>query len=221
MALRDETHIPKGGKIPLLGLRIAQLVLAIVILGLSSYGVYWLVYDGDALALSAAVISIVICVYVICASTLAPVMYNYWAILGLDIIAVILWAVSFPILAAQIANSVIYDTGYSYDPYYGDYYYKNKRGMGNQKRATTTWETYRNTMFATAALGGVEFVLFVVTLVILSIRLHRHRKAGGHCVPGGAAPRRNDIETKPQRNTVTTAEQTQPEVYHPPVSHPQ
>lgn len=53
MALRDETHIPKGGKIPLLGLRIAQLVLAIVILGLSSYGVYWLVYDGDALALSA------------------------------------------------------------------------------------------------------------------------------------------------------------------------
>lgn len=83
-------------------------------------------------------------------------MYNYWAILGLDIIAVILWAVSFPILAAQIANSVIYDTGYSYDPYYGDYYYKNKRGMGNQKRATTTWETYRNTMFATAALGGVE-----------------------------------------------------------------
>ncbi|KAA8568553.1 hypothetical protein EYC84_007573 [Monilinia fructicola] len=216
MALRDETHIPKGGKIPLLGLRIAQLVLAIVILGLSSYGVYWLVYDGDALALSAAVISIVICVYVICASTLAPVMYNYWAILGLDIIAVILWAVSFPILAAQIANSVIYDTGYSYDPYYGDYYYKNKRGMGNQKRATTTWETYRNTMFATAALGGVEFHPRNSQYSASSSSQGRRSLCTRWC-----SPRRNDIETKPQRNTVTTAEQTQPEVYHPPVSHPQ
>ncbi|KAB8297019.1 hypothetical protein EYC80_002417 [Monilinia laxa] len=76
-------------------------------------------------------------------------------------------------------------------------------------------------MFATAALGGVEFILFVITLVILSIRLHCHRKAGGHCVPGGGAPKHNDIETKPQRNTATTAEQAQPEVYHPPVSHSQ
>lgn len=45
------THV-LGAKGPLLGLRIAQLVLAVVILGLSSYGVYWIMFDGDALTLS-------------------------------------------------------------------------------------------------------------------------------------------------------------------------
>lgn len=51
MAVANKAHIP-GAQGPLLGLRIAQLVLAIIILGLSAYGVYWLVYDGDALTLS-------------------------------------------------------------------------------------------------------------------------------------------------------------------------
>lgn len=51
MTVANKTHIP-GARSALLGLRIAQLVLAVVILGLSSYGVYWLVYDGDSLTLA-------------------------------------------------------------------------------------------------------------------------------------------------------------------------
>ncbi|QSZ34999.1 hypothetical protein DSL72_007861 [Monilinia vaccinii-corymbosi] len=217
MHLRNETHIPQGAKKPLFGLRIAQLVIAIVILGLSSYGVYWLVYDGDALTLSAAVISIIICGYVIIASSLAPVMYNYWAILALDILAVVLWLSAFPTLAAQIATSVVYTS--SYDTYYGAYYnYKIKRGLGIERRAETTWDTYKGTMIASSAFGALEFALFVATLIILSVQLHRHRKAGGHCVPGGAAPRRDDVESKRKRNAVATAESAQPEVRHAPVS---
>jgi len=38
-------------------------------------------------------------------------------------------------------------------------------------------------MAAASGLGGLEFLLFVVTLVFTSIYLHRHRKAGGHCMP--------------------------------------
>lgn len=174
MTVANTTHIP-GMRGPLLGLRIAQLVLAVIILALSSYGVYWIVYDGDALTLASvsfiyppihsclrltvsdlqAAISIVICVYVIVASTGAPVLYNYWAVLGLDIIAVILWVVSFPILASQIANAVtVQETCDSYYDYC--YYYKHKRGLGLEKRAETTWETYKSVMIATSALGGLE-----------------------------------------------------------------
>ncbi|TGO30442.1 hypothetical protein BPAE_0005g00360 [Botrytis paeoniae] len=216
MTVANRTHIP-GARGALLGLRIAQLVLAVIILALSSYGVYWLVYDGDALTLASAAISIVICVYVIVASTGAPVLYNYWAILGLDIIAVILWVVSFPILASQIANAItVEDTCTSY---YYCYYYKRKRGLGLEKRAETTWETYKNVMIATSALGGLEFVLFAITLIILGINLHRHRSAGGHCQPGAAAPRQVDFEEKQQRNVTAPAEPSQPEVYNPPVIH--
>jgi hypothetical protein len=35
----------------LLGLRIAQLVVAVAVLGLSAYGVYWLAFDGDEITL--------------------------------------------------------------------------------------------------------------------------------------------------------------------------
>ncbi|KAF7880847.1 uncharacterized protein EAF02_006738 [Botrytis sinoallii] len=216
MTVANKTHIP-GARGALFGLRIAQLVLAVIILALSSYGVYWLVYDGDALTLASAAISIVICVYVIVASTGAPVLYNYWAILGLDIIAVILWVVSFPILASQIANAITVD--YSCDSYYSCYYYKHKRGLGLEKRAETTWETYKGVMIATSALGGLEFVLFSITLIILGINLHRHRSAGGHCQPGAAAPRQVDFEEKQQRNVTAPAEPSQPEVYNPPVTH--
>ncbi|KAF7879340.1 hypothetical protein EAF04_000536 [Stromatinia cepivora] len=221
MAVADKTHIP-GAKTPLLGLRIAQLVLAIIILGLSAYGVYWLVYDGDALTLASAVISIVICIYVIAASTGAPAIYNYWAVLGLDIVAVILWVVSFPILASQIATAVTYYDDYTCGYYYYYYYgcsYKHKRGLGAEKRAETTWETYKRIMIATAALAGIEFVLFAITLIILAINIHRHRNAGGHCMPGSAAPRQNEIEPETQHNATATVEQSQPEVYHPPISH--
>lgn len=80
-------------------------------------------------------------------------MYNYWAILGLDILAVILWVVSFPILASQIANAIaVEDTCSTY--YDGYCYYKHKRGL--EKRAETTWETYKNVMIVTSALAGVE-----------------------------------------------------------------
>ncbi|KAF7948934.1 hypothetical protein EAE96_008114 [Botrytis aclada] len=218
MTVANKTHIP-GARGALFGLRIAQLVLAVIILALSSYGVYWLVYDGDALTLASAAISIVICVYVIVASTGAPTLYNYWAILGLDIIAVILWVVSFPILASQIANAItVEDSCSSY--YYGYcYYYKHKRGLGLQRRAETTWETYKSVMIATSALGGLEFVLFATTLIILGINLHRHRSAGGHCQPGAVAPRHIDLEEKQQRNVTAPVDQSQPEVYNPPAIH--
>lgn len=89
--------------------------------------------------------------------TVAPVIYNYWAVLGLDIVAVILWIVSFPILASQIANTVTYDETYTCGYEYAGYcYYKSKRALGVEKRATTTWETYKNVMIATAAFAGVE-----------------------------------------------------------------
>jgi hypothetical protein len=36
-----------------------------------------------------------------------------------------------------------------------------------------------------------DSIFFIVTLVMTSVWLHRHRKAGGHCTPGRVAASQN------------------------------
>lgn len=174
------------------GLKIAQLVLAVVILGLAAYGVTFVAFDGDSLMLFTTLVTMIITVYYIVATTVLPAAYNYWAILGLDMFAVLFWIISFSLLAWEVAA---FGWGLSYAgtsstscDIYG-YCYK-KRDLGIEKRATTDYYTYRNALAAAAGLGGLEFIMFIVTLVITAIHVHRHRKAGGHCMP-------NSVRTGP------------------------
>jgi len=180
------------------GLRIAQLVVAIVILGLSAYGVTFFAFDGDDLNLFTAIATIIITVYIILATFIWPIIYNYWAILGLDIFAIVFWLTSFALLASEVAGLSFYssasDSCYYYD---GVCYRKQRRALG--KRATTDIKTYRNSLAAAAGLGGLEFLLFIISLVITSIFLHRHRKAGGHCMPVPSAATTN-VEMEPKMN---------------------
>lgn len=183
------------------GLRIAQLVVAIVILGLSAYGVTFFSFDGDDLTLFTAIATIIITVYVLLATFIWPIIYNYWAILGLDIFAIVFWLSSFALLASEVAdNPLSYYDDTSDSCYYYDgvcYYRKQRRALG--KRATTNVKTYRNSLAAASGLGGLEFLLFIISLVITSIFLHRHRKAGGHCMPVNSAATTN-VEMEPKMN---------------------
>jgi hypothetical protein len=164
--------------------RISQLVVAVVVMGLAAYGIYYLSFDAIDLTMFSAIATIIIAVYVIVASTAAPAAYNYWAIIALDSLMVLFWIVSFAYLAYEVASVQLVTYTYTdclYE-YAGVCYYKNKRSLEIAKRSTTVY-TYRNVMAAAAGLGGLEFLLFVKTLVYTSIALHNHRKAGGHCVP--------------------------------------
>ncbi|RFU32237.1 hypothetical protein B7463_g4113, partial [Scytalidium lignicola] len=188
----------------LLGIRIAQLVTAIAILGLSAYGVTYLSFDGDDLTLFTALATMIITAYVLIANIWVPILYNYWAILGLDIFAVVFWIISFSLLASEVAQySWVVDSYTSCSYYYG---YCVKKRDGLQKRTTDIY-TYRNAMAAAAGLGGLEFILFVITLVIFSIRLHRHRQAGGHCMPGPSAAAAEAVEPKPQEQQYVVVQQ--------------
>jgi len=172
----------------LLVFRILQLVTAIAILGLAAYGITFWSFDGDDLTMFTAIATMIISIYIIVASTGAPIMYNYWAILGLDIFAIVFWITSFSLLASEVAayQVVTYTTDTCIWEYDG-YCYKNKRSMNMMKRSTTDVYTYRNAMAAASGLGGLEFIFFVVTLVITAVGLHRHRLAGGHCMPNQAS----------------------------------
>ena len=83
-------------------------------------------------------------------------LYNYWAILGLDIFAIVFWITSFSLLASEVATYSNLIDSYSYDDctlyYYG--YCVKKRSL--EERATGAVYTYRNAMAAASGLGGLE-----------------------------------------------------------------
>jgi len=63
------------------------------------------------------------CVYLLVAEFSAPKIYNYWAVLSLDIFLLIFWLCSFAYLASQVAIIFGYTTGSYYSYYSNTYYY--------------------------------------------------------------------------------------------------
>ncbi|PSS10548.1 hypothetical protein M430DRAFT_60985 [Amorphotheca resinae ATCC 22711] len=196
----------------LLGIRIAQLVVGITVLGLAAYGVTDFSFDGDSLMLFTALATIIISSYVLLASLVWPIIYNYWALLGLDIFSIIFWIISFSLLASEIADySWAFHGGFScaYDAFTGLYdLCARKRGVLGKRDSVYT---YRNALAAACGLGGLEFILFTITLIFLSLHLHRHRKADGHCTPSKAP-----VPAPPAEPKDVELQNAQEPVYYPP-----
>ncbi|KAI1804270.1 hypothetical protein F4811DRAFT_561978 [Daldinia bambusicola] len=165
-------HIPLYPK-GFVTIRIIQLVISIICLGLSAFGVAYLVFAGDALTLFTSIATFITSIYCLVAHFGPAKAYNYWAILGLDIFLVIFWLISFAILAAQIAS--VFAIYHSYTSFYGDYY-----DLSDYDAAVNT---YGGCLAAAAGLGGVEFLLYIISLSIHGVMLHRHRKAGLKAMP--------------------------------------
>lgn len=175
------THRPAGREhFPLfpkgfIAIRIVQLVLAVVILGLCGFGVTFLVFAGDALSLFTAIATLIVTIYHLVAQFGSPKLFNYWAVLGLDIFLLIFWLISYAILAAQIAPAFAGSVECDYWTGYCNTYALGGIGL-----------IYASCLAAAAGLGGVQFVLFIVSLAIVGVQVHRHRAAGLHCTPMSA-----------------------------------
>ncbi|KAI1198509.1 hypothetical protein F5X97DRAFT_299349 [Nemania serpens] len=193
-------HIPLYPK-GFVAVRIIQLVLGIICLGLTAYTVAVLPITGAALMLFTAVITLISSIYILVAHFGPPRAYNYWAILGLDIFHVVFWLISFALLASQAALL------FAYSGYYGYYY---------------GFAVFGSVAAAAAGLGGVQWVVYIVALVLHSIAFHRHRKAGLHAMPGksASAPAVAGAPVEAEK-IVVQPQQQQPETYYPPQQLPQ
>ncbi|KAI0151587.1 hypothetical protein GGR57DRAFT_470787 [Xylariaceae sp. FL1272] len=149
-------------------LRIVQLVLGVIVLGLTAYSLAVFPVSGAALGIFTAIVTLISSIYILVAHYGPPRAYNYWAILGLDIFLVLFWLISFAVLASQAA-AVLSVASY----YDGDY--------------VAISNTFGGILAAAAGIGALLWVFYVATLVLHSIGLHRHRKAGLHAMPGKAA----------------------------------
>lgn len=79
--------------------------------------------------------------------------YNYWAILGLDVFAIVFWIVAFALLASEVAPFSTVTPSCLY--YLYGFCVSKKRDIGLAKR-NFSLVTYRNVLAAAAGLGGLE-----------------------------------------------------------------
>ena len=136
-------------------IRAFQFVFAIVLLALSAYGISKYAYDGFGLTLftvclqpplpfhhrilivQQSLATVIITVYILVAAEFYSLIYNYWAILGLDIFLIIFWLISFSVTASN---------GASY--FWVNRYYFNDKNYNSI--------TYRNVLRATAVFRAIE-----------------------------------------------------------------
>ncbi|OIW23986.1 hypothetical protein CONLIGDRAFT_120551 [Coniochaeta ligniaria NRRL 30616] len=184
-----------------IALRIVQLVVAVIVIGLAAYGVSGWAFDGDIFIMVVGLMTMIVTIYYIVAETASPAIYNYWAVLSLDIFLVIMWLASFALLASEVAAIYSYTSSTYYDYYTGSYY--TSGGLGG----ATAWAAC---LAAASGLGGLEFALFIGSLATHGVMLHRHRKAGLHCTPG-AAPTYptggSEFKQQPTQTTVPVQQQ--------------
>ncbi|KAM3487601.1 hypothetical protein MY3957_009120 [Beauveria namnaoensis] len=171
-------NYPKGW----ITIRILQLIIAVVTLGLCSYLVTTSVIGaGFYRQKKKAVCTIITSVWLISAHSCAPRAFNYWAVLVLDIYQYLLWLGGFAacaILAAGLfGGRGLRDGSYNFKYLLGRRYYSS---WYDGDRYTTANAAIG---VAAAGLGAVELLLFFICLVVNAVVIHRHRRAGLHSRP--------------------------------------
>lgn len=165
-----------------------QLFFSLVVLGISAYGVYWIAFNSWGFAIFTSLATIIIVLYGILTNRITAWHsgYNYWAVLALDIFGVVFWLASMGALAATRAAFIFPTTisgcGHSGD-IGGGYCFKRRQLESLNKRdAYVASYGYLNLMSGAAGVSAINFILFVVTLVMVSVALHRQRKSDAPAV---------------------------------------
>jgi hypothetical protein len=155
-----------------------------------------------------AMVGMIFGVYLIVAEYGATKLYNYWAVLSLDIFLVIFWLCACGLLAAQTTYFLAFGVSV-YSSYYGTYVNSELSSDGY------IWAAC---LAGAAGLGGIQFILFVVSLIMHSVMLHRHRKAGLRCNPVASIGVGAAGYAKP--STASTPTQSHQQLYSTPMSYP-
>ncbi|OCK77649.1 hypothetical protein K432DRAFT_427851 [Lepidopterella palustris CBS 459.81] len=163
---------------------IAQIIVAIAVLGLAAYGATfddW--FGGNGFAIFCAIATFIINGYYLLTTLALPMAYNCWAFLVLECFLVVWWLSCWADLASWAA-------AYSFglETCYVDVD-NNFVCVGND------YKKYRDVMAAAAGIGALEWVLTIVTLAVFGIYTHRHRTSGAPYMMGGAW---RDTQQNPQ-----------------------
>jgi len=145
-------------------IRIAQLVLTIIILGLAGNTINGLTGgSGATFGLEPLGFTIFCCVwtllvnaYLLATPIFLPVAYNMWGHLALEALSWLFWLSGF----ASTASWASARSGWGNDSFLG---------------YPSSYKSYWATAAAAAGMGAIMWILYTVTLVFFCLRLHSHR----------------------------------------------
>jgi len=175
MAVTDQHYVRQPAW--LFWLRIAQTIFAVLILALTAFSMSTLtnILGSFGYNIFCCVYTFITLTYLCAGPVFFLALWNMWAALVLEIFAVVFWLSGWASLAAWAAlGNYVYDVADSYsygidDDYYGiDDHYRDL-----YKKQRTAWQCAA----AAAGLGALLWVSFIVSLVVYSVHLHRHRRA--------------------------------------------
>ncbi|KAI1616318.1 hypothetical protein EDD36DRAFT_428910 [Exophiala viscosa] len=158
----------------------ARVLLAICVLGLTAAATaIWGGYDEFIFALFTSAASLLVFVYYFVALSGQPTLYNRWAVLGLEIFGVVFWLVSFLLLAhwTSVYNAYWFGENDNYS-WWNTSIAPDKIGFRERsvfKRDSNSYHTGIALAGTAAGLGGVEFVLYALTLIVFGASLHHQR----------------------------------------------
>jgi hypothetical protein len=198
-----------------------QIILAIIILGLSAYGVRWIAYNALIYAIVTCLCTLGVALYIIASSLFIHKLYNGYIVLGFHVWMIIFWIVDLGLVANLARIWGTYDD-YSYG--YSYYYYPYaKRDLSHlAKRDTTTYKAYYGALAAGAFFAAVEFALWVVGAVIVAIYLNKNRSNpnAAHTAPPAYINNGQAVQTGPkteqyQQQSYSVAQTPQPQYSQP------
>jgi len=115
--------------------------------------------------------TILLLLYIFVTPLWYPQAYLYWAHLGFEITTVIFWLVTFALLAQEAA---------AFDVISGA---ENDINQGLSDTGVQiiwpNWKAAINSTKAAAGLGALTWLLFIITLIVFGVFLHKHRVANG------------------------------------------
>jgi len=184
-------------------IRIFQAVLAIIILALTAFADHVLnslnsyvdsylnfTFSGYGMSFFIFSWTLLFLAYVGCSAAFAPNLYNKWIHLAAEVLTVIFWLATWALLASEASAFI---TSYTLDGITIDlesYYPSN-------------WKAAIDCTKASAGLGALEWVLFIITLVFFGISIYRTRTTNLVDAAPAAAPMTEEIKMNP----MTYAEQ--------------
>lgn len=140
-----------------------QLLLALVTLGLSAYGISIAgSYAGYGINIFTTIVTLFYIGYIVASTVFVPTLFNIWTSLMFQAFLSIFWLATFGTLAALSVSYAVVD---EYDDYDNDddYYYTYR---GNRYDDISDYfRTAAATTKASTALAAVVWILFVATLI--------------------------------------------------------
>ncbi|KAF2997357.1 hypothetical protein E8E13_003918 [Curvularia kusanoi] len=158
---------------------IAQIVVAIVIMGLAAYGVDYIKYDVLIYSVSVCACSLLVSSWLIATKTVFAKYTNKWVSVGLHAWMNIFWIINLG-LTASLARE--WNPQCSYD---------EKSDQICSKYVTkrdTTFKVYFGALIASASLIGIQVLLWLGTTALLAMDLKQRRSTVSQA-PDAEAPR--------------------------------